>query len=532
VRESTDNGATLGSSVTAATASGAVTWLAADVKANGDACLLYSVGATVYAVKRTSWTWGSPAAWSNTAASITGLAVYHQGDWNTVFCRTNSSGDAFVSTAVFGDGFSQAAGTWSALREVTRASAGSGVSFRAPFLAQPDTYRLTFVEKYTGAAAYNRPQHSYSPATADFASNLWREPVPFDLATEYGQAIAFSATAAWLSTPSGVWTAALSAPSLDVTADVVEAAIDERPLEGRARIVLRNDDGRYSTLPAAIKAGAEVRISPGYVTSSGAQVSDGPAYWIERIERRSGGGEAVVVLEARDAWWLLEGWRARRQYTWMSGETNVFGILQYLFARAGLEFSGSGASSASGNIYPAFTVHPGEDGRKAVLRLLAMVPDAIFVRGEFAFLTEPLASEATDYAYGTDHAIYAGRYADAPLETDRVQVFGDGVFGERFDWAAVASDYDRLRQVDDRNVATLAAAEARADYVLRAAAMAASEGEITAPVNCGLELYDVVEVTDTGAGLSAAKRRVTGIATRYSTGVRPAYEQRVRLGGV
>jgi hypothetical protein len=394
------------------------------------------------------------------------------------------------------------------------------VSFRAPFLSQPDTYRLTFIEKYTGAAAYNRPQHSFSPATADFASNLWREPVPFDLGTDYGQAIAFSGLAAWLSTPSGVWTASLSVPSLDVTADVLEAAIDERPFEGRARIVLRNDDGRYSTLPAAIKPGAEVRISPGYMTSSGGQVSDGPAYWIERIERRSGNGDATVALEAREAWALLEGWRARRQYRWAAGEENVFGILQYLFARAGLEFSGSGASSASSNLYPAFTVHPGEDGRKAVLRLLAMVPDAVFVRGEFALLTEPLASEATDYAYGTSHAIYSGRYADEPLQTDRVQVFGSGVFGERF------------RQVDDRNVVTLAAAEARADYVLRAATMAATEGEITVPVNCGQELHDVVEVTDAQAGLSAAKRRVTGLALRYSTGPRPAFEQRIRLGGL
>jgi hypothetical protein len=329
-------------------------------------------------------------------------------------------------------------------------------------------------------------------------------------------------------------------PTVDVTADVMEAATDERPFEGRARIVLRNDDGRYSTLPGSIKTGAEVRISPGYVTTSGAQVSDGPAYWIDRIERRSGnpsaslrtGGEAMVVLEARDAWALLEGCWARRQYTWATGEKNVFGILQYLFARAGLEFSGSGASSASSNLYPAFTLHPGEDGRKAALRLLAMVPDVIFLRGEFAFLTEPLSSEATDYAYGTIHVIYSGRYADEPLETDRVQVFGDGVFGERFDWAGVTSDYDRLRQVDDRNVATLAAAESRADYVLRAAAMASSEGEITVPVNCGQELYDVVEVTDAGAGLSAAKRRVTGLALRYSTGSRPAYGERVRLGGV
>ena len=52
------------------------------------------------------------------------------------------------------------------------------------------------------------------------------------------------------------------------------------------------------------------------------------------------------------------------------------------------------------------------------------------------------------------------------------------------------------------------------------------------PVNCGQELYDVVEVTDAGAGLSAARRRVAGLAMRYSTGKRPVYEQRIALGAV
>jgi hypothetical protein len=532
VRESTDNGATLGAAVTVATASGAVAWLAADVKSNGDALLVYSVGATVYSVKRTGGAWGSPAAWTNTVASTSGLACYYQGDWNTAICQTNSAGDAFVSTAIFGDGFSQAANTWSALREVTRASAGSNVSFRAPFLSQPDTYRLTFVEKYTGSAAYSRPYHTYSPATADFASNLWREPVPFDVTSDFGQAIAFSATAAWLSTPSGVWSASLTASPLDVTADVLEAATDDRPFGGHCRIVLRNDGGRYFSLPQQIKSGAEIRISPGYLTTSGAQASDGPAYWIESIERRSSGGEATLVLEARDAWSLLDQWIARRQYTWAAGERNVFGILQFLFARAGLEFSSAGSSSTAANHYPAFTVHPGDSGLTAVRRLLATVPDAIFVRGEFAFLTEPLASEATDYAYGTNHALLAGRYADDTPATNRAQVFGDAVFGERFDWPAVQSTYDRLRQVDDRNLTRVAQAETRADAVLRASALAGTTGEITVPVNCGQELYDVIEVTDASAGLTAARRRVLGLALRYSTGERPAYEQRITLGAV
>ena len=83
--------------------------------------------------------------------------------------------------------------------------------------------------------------------------------------------------------------------------------------------------------------------------------------------------------------------------------------------------------------------------------------------------------------------------------------------------------------MDDCKLTTVAQAETRADAVLRAAALAGMSGEITVPVYCGQELYDVVEVTDAGAGLSTARRRVLGIAMRYSTGDRPVYEQRITL---
>jgi hypothetical protein len=532
LRESSDSGATLGAAVTVATAPSAVTWLAADVKSNGDALLIYSVGATVYAVRRTGGAWGSPAAWTNSVAAVDGLACYHAADFNVVVAGQDAASVAFVWTAVYGDGFSQAPNTWSALREVTRASSGSSVTFRAPFLGRPDSFRLTFTEKYAGSQAYARPYHGYSPATADYADNLWREPIPFDFTSEYGLAIAHSAAAVWLTAPSGVWTASLTGAPLDVTADLLEAAMSERPPGGgRLRLVLRNDDGRYSGHPL-LKAGAEVRVSPGYVTASGPQASAGPAFWLDGVEHTSGGGGATAVLHGSDGWSLLAAWQARRQYAWTAGEKNVFGILQFLFARAGLEFSSAGGSAESANLYPAFTIHPGESGLTAVQRLLAFVPDVIYLRGEFAFLKEPLASEASAYAYGTDHELLSGRYRAGAAEVNRAQVFGSAVFAERLDWPGVEAVYDRLAQVQDLNLTSVAQAEDRGDAVLRGAALAAANGEIAVPANCGQELYDVIEVTDALAGLSAAKLRVHGLDLRYSTGERSAYEHRLALGGV
>jgi hypothetical protein len=123
VRESTDNGATLGAAVTAASAAGAVTWLAADVKASGDAGLAYSVAGNVSFAKQTAGAWGAPSAWPNTASTITGLACYHHGDWNLAVAGTDAAGQAFLWICILGDGFALPPGTWSGLREVMRASA-------------------------------------------------------------------------------------------------------------------------------------------------------------------------------------------------------------------------------------------------------------------------------------------------------------------------------------------------------------------------------------------------------------------------
>ena len=527
VRESTDSGATLGGPTVVVTAAGSVAWLAADVKPSGDALLLYSVGGVVYAVRRIGGSWAAPAAWTNTAAAVTGLACYHEGDWNTVVCGADAAGDAFVWTCIYGDGFLRPAGAWSPLQEVSRANVGSGVTFRAPFLCRPDVYRLSFVEKYEGSTPYARPYHTYAPAGADYAANLWREPLPFDVDSEYGLALTYGAGSVWLSAPSGVWSAGLDAPELDVTDDVVELATEDRPHSGSCRIVLRNDRGAYSS-SALLRPGTEVRVSPGYVTTAGPLVSDGPAYWIEGVERRTAEGEAVVVLEARDGWGLLGSWRARRQYAWAPGQENVFTILRFLLARAGLEFSATGAGPSAYDLYPAYTVHPGESAALAVRRLLAMVPDVILFRGEFAYLKEPLATEAVSYEYGTGHPLLAGRYGQRQA-ANRVQVFGRGVFAEGFDWTGLGLVGDRLVQVLDANITTAGAAQDRAAAVLRRAAIEADDGEITVAVNCGQELYDVVLVTDAGAGLAAASRRVLGITLRYST-TSGAYQQRITLG--
>lgn len=531
--ESTDYGASFGGPVTVVTAGSAVGWMASGLKSDGTALLIYSVGAVVYAVKRSGGFWGTPAAWSNSVASVSGLACRYVVDFDVVVSGSDAAGAAKVWTAIYGDGFNRPPDTWSALREVARADSGSSVEFRCPSLDRADCYRVFFIEKYSGTQAYSRPLWSNLPALSDLVAHTWREPVPFDLSSEYGVAVTHAADCAWLSTPSGVWRAPLVTPPVDLTDDVLDVRMECGPFDGRLRVVLRNDDGRYSDLtPTIIKRGSQVDISPGLVTGAGAEVCEGLRFWIEGWEHDSGRGGATLTLFARDGWSLIEGWRARREYAWAAGEASVFQILRFVFARAGLQYGCRTGSDTLGSLRPAFAIHPGEDGRTAVRRLLAMVPDMVMMSGENATGIDPLADEDAVYSYGDGHPVVGGRYAVRTPGYNRVQVFGRGAMIDSLDWSSIADVYDRLAQVHDVNLTTVEGAQARAAAVRREAEIASLAGEIIVPVNCAQELYDVVTVTDPAAGLAAARRRVMGVALRYTRNKDAVYEMRLALGAV
>jgi hypothetical protein len=193
----------------------------------------------------------------------------------------------------------------------------------------------------------------------------------------------------------------------------------------------------------------------------------------------------------------------------------------------------SSASATALSHTPAFTIHPGEDGRRAVLRLLDLVPDVLRVEGESASLFEPQSGEPPVEAYGTDHALLQARYSFRPGTIDWVQVFGQGVVAEAFDWQEIEDRGGRLRQVHDANLTSASAAQARAATALRRAALATAVAELVVPAHCGQELYDVVSVRDERVGLVDAPYRVLGLDLHYTRrGRRPRYEHRLLLGVV
>jgi len=521
----------------------AIYGLAAAYKSGGDLAIFFADQANLYVKKCVSGEWQAKSAWDKSTWDLSGVAGVYDADWNLLVTGQDSAGNYKLWSLVYGDGGDVAAGTWSGLKELASAPSGGDFEYQQPFVDKPDVYRGFLVEKFTGSEAYNRPFWSHSVLDSSFIDSLWREPVPFDLSSEYGLAIAHHGDYCWLSSPAGVWRARLTAESLDLTADVIGVRQELGETSGNLTIDLRNDDGRYASPGqgslAILDLGCQLDFSPGYGTTAGNEMSSGQALSLEAYEHTSSGGKASLILHARGGWGALGVWRARCQFRCnkTADEMSVRDILALVLARVGLKLEVKSQSSVITGFYPDFTISSGDNGVAVVQKLLSFVPDVLFIEGSKAYIVNPLSSDSSVYSYGSEHQIFEGRYGKGAWELNRVQVAGydsgsgDPIIVDSFDWDEIGRLYDRLRQLEDRNIGSVAEARQRGQAYLRRAEVESASGAILVPVNCGQQLYDVIDITDTRAGLTAEKKRVLGIAVIYNP-QRGEYRQRLRLGAV
>ena len=184
-----------------------------------------------------------------------------------------------------------------------------------------------------------------------------------------------------------------------------------------------------------------------------------------------------------------------------------------------------------------FIIHPNNRGDAVLRKLLSFVPDAVFIEGNKAYIVNPQSSDSSAYSYGSSHPLLEGKYQRKGWGLNRVQVEGYDPTGDElivvdsFSWAEITKLYDRLSQVEDRNIDTVAEAEQRGEAYLRQAEIESATSAIRIPPNCGQQLYDVIDITDSRAGLSEEKKRLIGLTLVYHHH-RGEYEQRLLLGAV
>ena len=542
--KSTDYGATWGSpELLDYSPTTTIKGLAAAYKPNGDLAVFFADWSTLYVKKHVGGSWQAKSAWDKTTGILSGVGVVYDSDWNLLITGQDSDENYKLWSLVYGDGGDVTSGTWSALREMASAPAEGDFEYTSPFLDKPDVYRSFHVEKYAGTEQYNRPFWSHCVPDTDFVESLWREPVPLNMSVEYGLAIAHHGDYCWLTSPSGVWRAVMAEQSLNLTGDVLSVGLEAHYGGGGLTVELRNDDGRYASpgtgTLSVLDRGCQLELGIGYVTTQGNEVSSGPAFWLESWEHTSDRGKACLVLRAESAWRFVQDWRARHQFRWNkdSDEMSIKDILGFILARAGLKLAVKSQSSVVTGYYPDFTIHPGNRGSEIVNELLSFVPDVLFLEGHRAYLVNPQSSDSPVYSYGQGHSIFEGSYRVTAWTINRVQVEGfdpvesKAIIVDTFEWEQVERLHDRLVQVEDRNLDTVARAVERGEACLRETEIESVGGMIRIPVNCGQQLYDVVDITDTRAGLSSVNRRVVAIVMTYQPH-RGKYEQRLLLGAV
>jgi len=134
------------------------------------------------------------------------------------------------------------------------------------------------------------------------------------------------------------------------------------------------------------------------------------------------------------------------------------------------------------------------------------------------------------------HVILDGQYEIESPEKNRVFIigrdqYGNPVWGTAVDSAELGLVGERLDFQQEVAIATTAEAESMADALLSKMRLSKKRGVILMPPNCGQELFDVVQISDSGANQSAVSFRVVGIRFEYSS-MQARYEHRLFLGNV
>jgi hypothetical protein len=454
---------------------------------------------------------------------------------------------------------------FAALRSFLMAPDGEGTTYEYPDCHQPstiqpfETTRVTAVEKFTGTTAYTRPLTCHLARGTDWPSATFTEPKPFlaDIAPTFGLRLQSTADFYWLSMPSGVWRAPRTPPAaLLLTSDAPNGRIlalsqichPERS-EGSLTITLDNSRGRFASPGtgelASLRFRSEVVLRLGYRTTAGAETSHAGTYWIDSWEYSSTPNASLFTLHCLDGSGLMDRWSARFQMRWNTTAVDphsVWQILYTLLARVGINLTNTPPqpqSSPVNNFLPDFTLQPGTQGTRALNRLLSFVPDQLVFRSQEAFTKNPLATEASVYSYVipaqagiSDHPILAGEYHQA-VSSSRTRAIGRDAANARivqdaFDWSLLSLAIDILEQHYDPNLATATRAQERADALLRRVTLSAAKGLIVTPTNVGLELQDVITVTDPRCGITDRRYRVADIRTDYDSR-RERYDQHLAL---
>lgn len=488
-------------------------------------------------VKRTASVWGARGGAYTGYSDCLGLSICYGDDWSAVLSVVDDEGNKILLAAPIP--FSSVSNA-----EIISRTSTEPFTYGKPFLRYPDSYRLYALENFTQEEEQHRIWYSQTPPSIDFTDHAWLEPVPLNIEDAYGMCLSVHGSYAWLTSATKVYRALATTQDLDITQRLLEIDIRQYPdiRKGSLKIVLDNTGGWYNTFN---RVGDEITVGIGYRTGAGNEYSLTSSFWITKQKLEAPpwyplrmifpvGVIGTLVLETEDPWRFLYRLRTRRHLAWEAGNKTVKELLKWFFGRAGLAFDEISSSDAANNFRPAFDVRVGTSYRTAIKNLLKMIPDQVFFREQKVYLRNPTTAEAVDWTYhnliGTNLLVFRGKYGQSAWDPNRAEVWGDSFMKMAANYPQVQLVRDRLSRVTTPTYPDLTRAGERADAELRKSEiLTGEESWMTAPMNCGLEPWDKLQITDLNAGVSNAIRRVIRMRS-YWNAKHWSYHQSITLG--
>jgi hypothetical protein len=144
----------------------------------------------------------------------------------------------------------------------------------------------------------------------------------------------------------------------------------------------------------------------------------------------------------------------------------------------------------------------------------------------------------TQVVVGKGHAVVRPFYNDEAVKPNRCYLVGEDVFenyiyGEHSEDALISEYGEVLIFTFEPAVVTETLTDTVAGYILDKARFSPDMGVLMVPPHCGLEMWDVVGVTDTVCNLTNKKYRVKGWQMVYdNTQKMTTFMQAIRLTDV
>jgi len=483
-----------------------------------------------------------PWASGGSLAARHGLAAGFEGGFYYVAsCDEEAPDVRRLRTATF----DEALGAWSGPEAIVPPGPpAAGYVPRYPALARSSgLWHLSYLEEFTGQVAWAWPVIIHSP---DWTHWSYACRVPLEgWGAARRPALAHHAGALYLALERAVWRAAAydpADPARHLEADVVAGYLaEEEPYSGRTLVELFNPAGRYDRPAPPLVPLAEVVVERGYRTAAGEERTSRAPCYIVGMGVRRGGARPTLRLECEDGWGLLARWRPDALYLWQ-GRTVGWLIAEVLYRAAGLPCSTDGLS-AWDTVLDGLAVAPasrpealgdaraawlsremraagaemaGASGLAVVRALLGKVGGAARWQpdGSLYCFVASAQVPVSAYAIGASDEVLDALYGRGLVWPTEARVFGSEAA------AVAAADAASPRRyvatsVDSHLESPLACAR-RATGLAHSGWAQRYWGWVETPCQCGLELYDLVRVSDGRAGEMAGECLcVVGIAERY-----------------